>query len=215
MVSITWLIKDRRYAKADYNILKDDYEEMRSLYIERGDKFEYWKIHQSDLIAKYEAAGAAWNSKRITWEEADQVNQDTITTLQEANQSLQQMIQTKDTQIFELDQRYLQTVSRVEGLEEALNIERKRFDDAIQYQREVEDGQRYRLGQIPRTEDVSRSPQRPISTRRPPWSEVAKAAEAKSRKPPVKEVQQTEEHWKGKIAEVEKQDKEKAERNKK
>ena len=195
---ITWHIREKQRLIATNSKICADYFSVRK-------QFAAWRDQQSGLIAQHEEAGHAWNEKRITWEKADQVNQETISTLQDTNQSLQQLLHNRDTQIHELDQRYLQTASRLEDLQESLRVERDRFDKAIDHEREVEEGQRYRLGQVPGSR-VEADGKSPLQTRRPPWGEVARKAEAKSRKSPVKEVEQTEQHWKDKIAEVEKKD---------
>ena len=209
---ITWPI-DRFTYKQRLLLLDDKYEELRDMYLEKIKKFEAWKTQQSGLIAKHENASAAWEKSNRFYQTTAEEQKEIITSLQDQITSLIQNCDKKTEVIVDREQMVEVYATQVGDLRHSLTIERLRFDKAIQHEREVGDGQRYRLGQIPgpRVETDGKSP---IQTRRPPWSEVARTAEAKSRKSPVKEVQQNEQHWKDKIAEVEAKDQEQAEQSK-
>ena len=188
---VTWPIRDRRYSKADYTILKDDYEELRNMYNDKSK--EYW--------------------------DRDAATQATISRLEDSNSSLQKMgnaIQANlnvKTELLSIEtSTRLRADARISDLQDSLRIERQRLDDAINYQREVEDGQRFRLGQIPTAlGEGPGSVQTPLQTRRKPWGQVAREIEKKAAAK-VPEVERNEAHWKGRIKEIEEQDKAKADK---
>ena len=134
---------------------------------------------------------------------------DNITTLTIHVTNLETSLETKNRLLDVENAAKVHAESRVTDLQNSLQWERKRLDEAIAYQRVVADGQRHRLGQAPdlsNEQSIEQKSLGPINTRRKPWRDVAREAEDRSKKP-VPEVQRTEEHWKGKIAEVEAADK--------
>lgn len=103
--------------------------------------------------------------------------------------------------------------SRVSDLQDALQVERARFDKAIEHERDVETGMRSRFGLIPKSaEGVQSGELKPISTRRQGWPQVQADLENKSRvgnePAPVAQPENDAKasHWARKIAEVEEKD---------
>ena len=180
---VTWPIRDRRYSK-------DDYEILRNMYNDKSK--EYW--------------------------DRDEATQATISRLEDSNSSLQKMgnaIQANlnvKTELLSIEtSTRLRADARISDLQDSLRIERQRLDEAINYQREVEDGQRFRLGQIYQAGGSVESERAPIQTRRKPWGQVAREMERKAVEK-VPEVERNEAHWKGRIKEIEEQDKAKADK---
>lgn len=95
--------------------------------------------------------------------------------------------------------------ARVSDLQDALRIERTRFDSALAHEREVDSGIRTRAGLVPREPSAPREGgTQPIATRRQPW-EAVQANLGKLQKDNQEAIAN---HWKDKIAQVEKSDEE-------